>query len=274
MISSELICDHAIQCIVMRRLAEYEAITSRLIAILARETKFESQPGLDRILAENPKLVVVFNHSSPLSWLPAACLLTSHVCARGGGHRKPFAVMDRFFYSVPLLQNLAKLISQSERPLRFQEIVEAVQQLETGDLVVFPEGSNCFFGPSEQLQPFRSNRFIEIAVEARVPILICVHRGSEHWAKTVRVAPRYSLWLQNLLGRTVVGRFFDGRLERSGQVTIPMLPLPIEQFVMRAELHQPSSWLLPEAGPARSMRIESEARQVFEKMTEMLSTLA
>ena len=257
----------------MRRLIEYEAVTSRLLGLLARSTKFESQPGLDRILAENPKLLVVFNHGTPLSWLPAACLLTSHVCARGGGHRKPFAVMDRFFYSVPLLQSLAKYISQTDRPLRFQELIEAFQKMEAGDLVVFPEGSNCFFGPGDKLQPFRSNRFVEIAIEARVPILICVHRGSEHWAKTVPVAPWLYLGLQSVLGGTVIDRFFQGRLEKSGKVTIPLLPTPMDRFEMCVELHQPSTWTLPTAGAERTERIEAEARQVYEKMTGMLSEL-
>lgn len=257
----------------MRRLNEYETVTSRLLGILARSTKFESQPSLDRILAENPKLLVVFNHGTPLSWLPAACLLTSHVCARGGGHRKPFAVMDRFFYSVPLLQSLAKYISQTERPLRFPELIEAFQKMEAGDLVVFPEGSNCFFGPGDVLQPFRSNRFIEIAIEAKVPILICVHRGSEHWAKTVSVAPWLYLSLQRILGGTVIDRFFQGRLEKSGQVTIPLLPTPIDCFEMRAKLHQPSTWILPSSGDERTERIASEARLVYEKMTDMLSEL-
>ncbi len=258
----------------MRRLIEYEAVTSRLLGILARSTKFESQPSLDRILAENPKLLVVFNHGTPLSWLPAACLLTSHVCARGGGHRKPFAVMDRFFYSVPLLKNLAKYISQTDRPLHLQELIEAFQAMDAGDLVVFPEGSNCFFGPGDELQPFRSNRFIEIAIEARIPILICVHRGSEHWAKTVSVAPWLYLSLQNIVGGTVIDRFLQGRLEKSGKVTIPIWPMPMACFEMRAELHHPSTWMLPASGEERTDRVASEANLIYEKMTGILSELS
>jgi hypothetical protein len=75
------------------------------------------------------------------------------------------------------------------------------------------------------------------------------------------------------LGGTVIDRFFQGRLEKSGKVTIPLLPTPMDRFEMCVELHQPSTWTLPTAGAERTERIEAEARQVYEKMTGMLSEL-
>ncbi len=79
---------------------------------------------------------------------------------------------------------------------------------------------------------------------------------------------------QSIVGGTVIDRFLQGRLEKSGKVTIPILPTPMACFEMRAELHHPSTWMLPASGEERAERIASEAKQIYEKMTAMLSELS
>jgi hypothetical protein len=219
---------------------------------VAKDTDFKCRPALDRVLSENPRLIVVFSHSAPLSWIPAPCLLTSHVVARGGGRRLPIAVMDRFFYSMPGLREVAKYVAQSDRPLSFKELVSHFEHLKTADLVVFPEGSNCFFGEPSELQPFRSSRFVEMSIRTRAPLLLCVHRGSEKWGKSIR--------LPSLLAGAV-GGWLGSRFTSTGKLTMPLWPAKMDRFSMLCELYQPEG------------DVAVESAFVHARMQEMLQEL-
>lgn len=245
----------------LRKLSDYEIVASKVLSWVAKDTRFKSRPSLDRIFSEHPRLVVVFSHSSPLSWIPAPCLLTAHAAARGGGYRRPIAVMDRFFYSVPILKQLATYISQSSKPLSFRELIRHFENLKTADLVVFPEGSNCFFGEPSELQPFRSLRFIEIAVRTKTPMLLCVHRGSEEWGHTVSV-PEAVLSLG--------AKFLSGRLFSSGRITVPLLLKPMPHFQMLCELYQPELQILPEDPEMAKVALQKECELIQAKMKAML----
>lgn len=242
----------------LRKLSGFETVTNKILSLVAKDTRLYSNPKLDLILSTHPRLIVVFNHSSPLSWIPAPCLLASHLNACGGGGRTPIAVMDRFFFAVPGLKQLAKYITQSSKPLSFNELVQHFEDLGTADLVVFPEGSNAFFGEPTKLQPFRSIRFVEIAMRTKTPFLLCVHRGSENWGKAVRIDPR---GFERLPGfaQTLLGR----RLKAQGILTVPLLPKRMPLFSMRCELFQ--------TDPLASVR--DEARRVHEHMRLMLEKL-
>lgn len=222
------------------------------MSLVAVDTQFECRPALSRILEIYPRLIVVFSHSAPLSWVPAPCLLTAHVVARGGGRRRPIAVMDRFFYSVPGVREVAKFVAQSDRPLSFRELISHFENLKTADLVVFPEGSNCFFGEPSELQPFRSSRFIQIAVETKTPLLLCVHRGSEKWGRSLKLPQA----IASFFARTISPRF-----ESRGRLTIPLWPARMKRFSMLCELYQPDG------------NDEAEAFKVHARMQEMLHEL-
>ncbi|CAN5543342.1 hypothetical protein BH10BDE1_BH10BDE1_36570 [soil metagenome] len=213
-------------------------------------------PQLDQVLSENPRLIVVFSHSAPLSWIPAPCLLTAHVVARGGGRRRPIAVMDRFFYSVPGLRAVAKYVAQSDRPLSFKELVQHFEKMKTADLVVFPEGSNCFFGDPAELQPFRSHRFVEIGIRTKSPLLLCVHRGSEKWGKSWKLPMALAASVGSLFGTNG-----SSRLASTRRLTIPMWPAKMDRFSMLCELYQPEGDAV------------AESEKVHARMQEMLREL-
>ncbi len=239
----------------LRILSDYEIWTSKLLSLLANETSFRSEPKLEQILSENERMIVVFSHASPLSWLPAPCLLSKEIIAAGGAKRTPIAVMDRFFYSVPGLKHVAEFISQSSRPLSFRQLVDHFVKLGTADLVVFPEGSNCFFGEAKDLQPFRSTRFVELAIQTKTPMLLCVHRGSENWASSISLS-------RGLLDRFPVQKWIGRRLRASERLTIPLLPRPMKLYSMRCELFR-----------CESDDIAAESERVFAKMNLMLQEL-
>lgn len=256
-----------IRSINLRKLSDYETFTSKILNLVAKDTQFTCRPALDQVLTQNKRLIVVFNHASPISWIPAPCLLTAHCVARGGGGRHPIAVMDRFFYSLPLLRNVAKFVSQSDRPLGFEQLVDHFETLDTADLVVFPEGSNCFFGDPSELQPFRSERFIEIAIRTKTPMLLCVHRGSEEWGRSFPVAGE---WAERVSMPAPVKNFFRRRLKESGRITIPLWPKPMAKFKMLCEVYHPANQELSLDLDRRREQIHQEAERVHEKMRSML----
>lgn len=261
----------------MKRLVDFEPWTATALRLMAQETRFTCRPSLASILEKHPKLVVVFSHASPLSWIPAPCLLATHACARGGGRRMPLGIMDRFFFSLPGFRQLASLLTQSDHALNFEETVEHFSALDTGDLAVFPEGSNCFFGKPHEIQDFRSSRFLEIAARAKVPLLICVHRGSENWGMPIALDPSWlevlrvlpapiGLWLEQYLR-------FEERARTSQLMTLPIVPTKMRRFDMLCRLYSPELLVegRDEASIRESARLESEV--VRRLMIDMLSEL-
>ncbi len=257
----------------MKALREFEPFLSQLMLKLARETHFSSSPSLREILDQNPRLVVAFNHASPLSWLPAIALLTAHVCARGGGGRRPMGVMDKFFFAVPGFRTIAQQLTQSDHPLNFEELVEKFRAKEGTDIVLFPEGSNCFFGDPTDLQPFRSPRFIELSIRTSTPILLCAHRGSENWGVSLPVPKDVFALIDHL--PKFAADFLGARLKQTGHFTLPLLPLPMESFDMRCELFVPAlaeADLSDDPEECRS-QVRAEADRVHKRLQQMLEQI-
>ncbi|MEK7357435.1 MAG: hypothetical protein AAB250_13365 [Bdellovibrionota bacterium] len=240
---------------------------------IAKDTRFRCRPGFGQILSENPRLVYAISHGAPLSWLPAAALLTAHAAARGGKERRPMGVMDRFFFSLPGLKHLAAHLTGSEKSLGFTELLESFNRGDGTDLIVFPEGSNCFFGDPAVLQPFRSPRYVEIAIEAGCPILVCAHRGSEGWGRSIEVD---SEWLKSLdYLPKIVFDFLEARLKKTGLFTLPLWPQPMEKFDMICELMPLSltSADLSSDPDVRRSQILAESERVRAKMQALLDEL-
>lgn len=258
----------------LRRLSEYEPLTNAVLKLVAKKTFFHTDVPLDQVMSENPRLIVAFNHASPLSWIPAPCLLTAQLAARGGGSRRPIAVMDRFFYSLPGLKDVARFITQSDRPLRFEELVHHFEELGTADLVVFPEGSNCFFGDPSGLQPFRSDRFVEISMRTKTPILLCVHRGSEGWGVNLPLDEKLTSKISELPLPSMVQKFIGNRLKKSGGLTVPLPPRPMAQFSMYTRLFQPQISTDKDVSSVEwRSQVAVEAKRVHEEMRSMLDYL-
>lgn len=253
----------------MKKLADYESVLRQVRRLIAETTVFHSEPPLGEIFSRHSRVIVALSHGAPLGWLPSIAVLGLEALASGGEARRPLGVMDNFFFHVPMVRDLAHWITQAERPLSYQDISERFRREEGCDLVLFPEGSNCFFGPPEEIQDFRSPRFIELALETRAPILIGVHCGSENWSMTLPV-PEAVVSKISLLPE-VVASFLEKRLRQTGLFTLPLLPRPMDQFRLRCELYEPQLAyeelsLDPEE---RRAQLRSEGEVVRRRMSEM-----
>jgi len=253
----------------MKKLADYESVLRQVRRLIAETTFFHSEPSLDEIFASHPRTIVALSHGTPLGWLPSIAVLGLEALACGGQARRPLGVMDDFFFRVPMIRELAHWITQAERPLSYQDVSERFRREEGCDLVLFPEGSNCFFGPPEEIQDFRSPRFIELALETKAPILIGVHCGSESWSTTLPV-PETLVSKVSLLPEAVAN-FFEKRLRKTGLFTLPLLPRPMERFKLRCELYRPrlSYEALSRDPGERREQLSAEGENVRRRMSEM-----
>ncbi len=111
---------------------------------MIKARSFHCSPSLSEIFAENSRLIVAMSHGTPLGWLPSVALLGVEALESGGKARIPMGVMDNFFFHVPLIRDLAQWITQTERPVSFADLSERFLNRGDIDLIIFPEGSNCF----------------------------------------------------------------------------------------------------------------------------------
>ncbi len=249
----------------MRTLKEYQPLLSSLLRLMVEDIDFKSEIPLRSIL-KNPRLVVVINHSTPISWLPAICLLTEKVCRAGGGRRTPRGIIDKFFYKFALLRTLAEYISQSSEPQSFDELLGSFKDAESTDLIVFPEGAMTFFGNLEEVQPFRSPRFVELAIRAQAPILLVVHQGTEDWNIPFPIPKDLVGWVQ------MISPFFGQKFAEESTVNLPVRLKKVPRYRMRLKLYSPALYEsdLAENPLERRQQISEEATKIRELMQEML----
>ena len=130
----------------MKALIEYRSVAEIVNGLILRDVQFQSDPPLHEIFASHPKTIAIFSHGSPLSWLPIISAIVPIACEAGGGARLPIGIMDHVFFQIPFLRILGEWVTQSPTPLKFEDLVAHFQRQENADIVLFPEGSNCFFG--------------------------------------------------------------------------------------------------------------------------------
>lgn len=253
----------------MKKLGEYQAFLSALLRSMVEDFQFKSEEPLEQVL-KTPRLVVVLNHGTPISWIPPICLLTEKACEAGGSDRISKGVVDRFLYSNPLTRPIAEYVTQSSTPQSFDELLTQFQSMERTDLVIFPEGAMTFFGDINQIQPFRSPRFIEIAIRTGAPLLVCVHRGTENWNL------RLPLPLELVQTVAMFSRFFGDRLREDSQINLPLRLSKVPCLRMHTKLYVPRLYASDLAGhpEERRAQIQTEADDLRALMQEMYDDLA
>lgn len=248
----------------MRQLQDYQPFLSALLRSMVNELEFDEVDSLKDCL-RNPRLVTVMNHSTPLSWIPPICWLTEKVCEAGGGARYPRGVVDRFFYGNPLTRPIAEYVSQSDHPQSFEDILESFQHADQTDLVVFPEGALTFFGDVNKIQKFRSPRFLEIAIRAKAPLLLAVHRGSESWNMPLTLP----FELVNLVG--TYSKFFGEKLKEEQTINLPLRLSKIPRFAMKTKLYVPELYEADLSADPHERRAQLEVET--EKLRQIMQDL-
>lgn len=252
----------------MRQLSDYVEFLRALKSSVVEKVDFQSDPDLIDIL-RNPRLLIVPNHATPLSWIPFMCVLADEAVKNGGGDRIPRGVADRWFYSNPLTKLLAEYLTQSEKPQNFEELVSSFRESDRSDLVIFPEGANSFFGSVHEVGLFRSHKFIEISIRCQAPILLVAHRGSENWSLPLQFPKEWGNYLLPF------SKFFGNAVLQGTSLNIPIIPHKLPKFAMACRLYVPELYEsdLSQNEDEKKEQLRNESDKVRDLMNEMLSDL-
>lgn len=254
----------------MKKIKDYALLSGVLTRSLTRSISFKEKPEVMRkILRKNPKLLVAMNHGPILGPMAAIIALAALYKESGGENRKPLAIMWRQFYRIPVWKYVIQYLTQVDHGLGFDECIDKMRNEEFTDLLVMPEGENCNFGNGVDIEPFLSPRFIELALQLNIPILILVHHGSEQWAKTISISKRLKPFFR------VLPKKDYARIEQTRRLSLPIRTSQIDELKVVYKLYQPVLRLcdLPEERDARRAALSKEAVKVRAIMQEMANTL-
>jgi len=220
------------------------------------------------ILEENPRLLCVANHGPMFGPAPALAAFIELQLKNGGARRSPLIVIWKYFYKYPVTRKIASYLSQTSRILHADEFIERYQSKRFSDIIVFPEGENCNFGNGNDIQPFLSPKFVEIAININTPVLIYVHKGTEHWAKTRKINRRFEQLIKLFPER--VHHMFD---ESSTINTPRIFTKKIDHITCCFQLHQLSLTLdefNQHYAEEKQELLLQEADKIREKMVHMM----
>lgn len=242
---------------------------NRLSRLLYREEAYG--PGMDElpaILERHPRLLIVMNHGPMLGPAPALTALVRVMAHNGGGSRVPFGVAWRGFYQFPGLRQLASQFTQASADLGVDDVVERLTSGPFNDCGLMPEGELCNAGNGVDVQPFRSHRFIEVAVKAEVPILLLAHVGSERLGQPVPVPS---------LAKGLVGRLPEHMrraISQSGVVSVPwLLSGRIPCLGLACELVEPDISVADLDASDSAQQVAAAGRRVRARLQRLVNQL-
>lgn len=237
----------------IRSYTDFYPVANRIVNFFAEEVVIDDDTNLKELVSNQPKLICVSNHGPVLAPLLYSLGMAKILCDVGAGDRKPVAVTHRLFYRVPGLKQVASYITQVPKPVNFNQFVELFQSEGYNDLCVMPEGDHCNYGNGADIMPFRSPRFVEIALRCRVPILIFVNKGAEAWGRGVKLPTVLVEKTMRYLPESIADP-----LDYAHMVNLPKIPRKVPQLRVSAQLFQ-----LPD--------IDFEALSESEKKQEVVS---
>lgn len=239
-----------------------------LYPLIFDEIVVKSNPPLSQIF-QKPKLLHALNHAGTLGWIPSILALLKLVIDHEQKNRYALGIFHRILYKTFLTRKLLEYLFQSTEPPRFAAYIQAFRRPEVTDVAVFPEGDNCIIGDVHTIRPFRSPKFIELALAARCPIVVVVHRGAESWGRDIYAS---SLVLE--LIRRIQPSMYKPLL-KSPLLNLPLRIHKIPIFSMHISLYTPRTTYeeLSSNPRTRWFQLSAEAEKVKTFMKELQNTM-
>lgn len=237
--------------------------------LLFEEIVAQVQPPLSPLLSKYPKVVHAISHAGTLGWIPAILAMLRITLQAGGHERKALGVFHRGLYKVALSRWILRWVFQSQEPPTFAKVIEAFREGPITDVALFPEGDNCILGDVYEIRPFRSPKFVELALAAQAPILVTVHRGSEEWGKDFYIPS----WMLGWVGRWQPA--YVRPLMKNPVLNLPIRLTRIPKFSLRSVLYFPrlSYEELSNRPRERWFQLQSEAQNIKRLMQALLKDM-
>lgn len=237
--------------------------------LLFDEIVVRSTPPLREVMARHPKLVHAISHAGTFGWIPAILVLLRVALMEGGQDRKALGIFHRGLYRWALSRWVLRMVFQSMEPPTFAQVIQAFKEGPINDVAVFPEGDNCVLGDVYEIRPFRSPKFIELAVAVGAPILVTVHRGSEEWGKDFYIPSWMLRWVRQ------IEPAFVRPLMKNPVLNLPVRLTRIPKFSLRSMLYFPrlSYDQLSSRPRERWFQLHEEAQRVKMLMEALLNDM-
>lgn len=242
---------------------------SWLYPLLFDEIVVRSHPPLKQIFARYPKVVHAISHAGSLGWLPPILALLRLALSEGGKDRKALGIFHRGLYKFAISRWILRVVFQSTEPPTFAKVIEAFRSGPVNDIALFPEGDNCVLGDVYEIRPFRSPKFIELAIAAEAPILVTVHRGAEEWGKDFYIPSWLLRW-----GRMIEPAYVRP-LMKNPVLNLPLRITRIPKFSLHCSLYFPrlSYDQLSSRPRERWFQLHEEAERVKALMVALLKDM-
>lgn len=222
-----------------------------------------------RTAMQEPKLIHVMNHGPMAAPYIAGAVVAEEIVRAGGGERIPLAIFHRRMMRYQFFRDYFQQHFGATPPLRFEEIVSQFGTGPFSDFVVLPEGANELYGDMRWMRPFKSHRYLELAILLDAPLLLTVHRGTENWSTALRLDDG-SLTTLGMLSPAITRRILPTRT-----LNLPGLPMPIPQLLVTHQLYWPrlQGSELAATGAERYRQIRQESQLVRQQMNALLAQL-
>ncbi|MCS7188256.1 MAG: hypothetical protein RMJ66_00140 [Bacteroidia bacterium] len=233
------------------------------------EIVVRSTPPLREVMNRYPKVLHVVSHAGTLGWIPAILGLLWAAILEGGKERRAMGLFHRGLYRFGLSRWILRTVFQSYEPPTFAKVIQAFQKEPVNDIALFPEGDNCILGDVYEIRPFRSPKFIELAIAVEAPILVTVHRGSEEWGKDFYIPSWMLRWIAKWQPTYI------RPLMKNPILNLPIRIGRIPKFSMRCSLYFPklSYDQLSSRPRERWFQLHSEAQRVKRLMEALLQDM-
>lgn len=251
------------------RLSDLYAKVRWVYPLLFDEIIYRSEPPLREVMNKYPKVVHAISHAGTLGWIPAVLGLLRVAIEAGEERRKAFGVFHRGLYRFWASRLLLRYLFESREPPTFAKVIEAFRDQPVNDIALFPEGDNCIVGDVYEIRPFRSPKFIELALAARAPVLITVHRGAEEWGRDFYI-PSSLFWLIRRIQPACLYSLYKNPV-----LNLPTRMTRIPKFSMRSLLYMPrlSYEDLSSKPRERWFQLQSEAQHIRTLMQDLLKDM-
>lgn len=154
----------------------------------------EGAKDYSELIKKHSQILHLGFHGAPLGTLPFGFHYPRFATRSGGGDRIPMSILHRSFFSIPIFGQFCRDVWNSSPDINTEIINKRLESGEVNDLFIWPEGDLTIFADEYTLAPFRSTKFIEIAIKNDLPMLLWGHVGTKPWQ--ICLQPKKHKWLK------------------------------------------------------------------------------
>lgn len=223
------------------------------------------------------RALIVANHGpiiGPFVWVIA---LFPRIVDLGYGHFTYSAIAHPIIRNIPIFARIVGFERKEGKRLRTADYISLFEEGRLNILSVAPEGEYSLYGNGVDIQPFRSPRSLEIALEADCRIILVVGKGFERWQRSVAID---TSWRKRLVKRLALKiPFLEGldenALETAAQLSVSGIFGRIPDFYVASEVYEPelTGAMLARDRAARDEQLWVEADRMRLQMERMLAGL-